>query len=104
ARIEAPSESELLDALHRDADRFCVPRTTSLTHVFVAFARGAATAERAARLLGELRAAHVDPAEAPRRGDPFPLGFRLNQRTDAELDALLGAPFAGAVSGLPFES
>ena len=58
----------------------------------------------ARRILAELRAGRIDPTEAPGRGDPFPLGARLADRSDADLDGLFGAGFAAEVAALPPES
>jgi hypothetical protein len=105
ARAEATSDADLQEVLARGGDLFQLPATTSLTHVFVSARRGRATAAAAARhLLDELRAGRVDPADAPARGDPFPMGYRLAGRTDRDLDGLFGAGFASALAHVPPES
>jgi len=104
ARRDPPSDAELREVLAREADLFRLPRTTSVTHVFVSSARGALADGTARAILAALRSGRVDPAEAPRLGDAFPPGFRLSQRTDADLDAVFGPRFAAGVAELPLES
>jgi hypothetical protein len=103
ARLPALSDAELREVLARDPDRYRLPATTSITHVFLSGENDRRFEERAARLLDRLRLEQVDPAAAPARGDPFPLGFRLRERTAADLDAVFGAGFGAAVAALPVE-
>ena len=74
------------------------PDRMTLSHVFLSRDRRGADVEPAAeRLLRELVLEAVPPAEAPRRGDPFPLGHALASRSRPDLERTFGASFGDAV-------
>jgi peptidyl-prolyl cis-trans isomerase C len=101
AKMEAPAADQLAAVLARNDARFRIASTVSITHVFVSLRRGRTQAESVARQLSaSLRSGDVPPGEAPRRGDGFALGHRLDSRTNADLAAVFGARFAEAVAAL----
>jgi len=92
ARAEAASDEQMQEALAREPQRYRLPATTSLAHVFFRDRAGTAVA----RVLEDLRAGR-DAAG----GDAFALGRSFRERTDADLDGVFGSGFAAQVAELP---
>ena len=77
------------------------PDRISLWHVFLRSGsdeRG--VTRRAEELLADLRNRPQAPADAARRGDPFPLPPHLTLQSGQQLEKLFGAPFAAGVARL----
>ncbi len=100
ARASEPSEADLVALLVREQARFGLPGRTRLSQVLLSRDRhpgGLAAAD--AVLTKRLRT--LAAGQAAGLGDPFLLGNDLAPRTQAELAASFGEPFARAVAALP---
>ncbi|TMA35501.1 MAG: peptidyl-prolyl cis-trans isomerase [Deltaproteobacteria bacterium] len=97
----APDETALQAHLDRHADRYREPERTSLWHVFVSSARGAAGGREARALLAELRREATPPTTSASRGDPFPFGAHVRAASPRDLAKQFGEPFAASVARLP---
>jgi hypothetical protein len=100
ARASEPSDAELTGLLEREAERFVLPARTRLSQVFLSRDRhtgGLAVADRALAK----RLVLLKPTSGAGLGDPFLLGSDLAPRTQAELAARFGEPFARSVAALP---
>ena len=100
ARASEPSDAELAAVLEREPERFALPERTRLSHVFLSRDRHAGGLAAADRELAR-RLASLAPRSGTGLGDPFLLGSDLAPRTQAELAASFGEPFARAVATLP---
>jgi len=95
----APDDAALEAYLDLHADHYREPERTSLWHVFVSSARGAACERDARALLARLRADAM-PTTAP-LGDPFPFGAYVRAASPRELAKHFGGTFAAGVARLP---
>ena len=96
-----PGDAELLAYLDRHRDEYVEPGRVTFWHVFLAAdRRGLATDADARALLTRLATEATPPAEALRRGDPFPPGSHLRAQSAQDLTRVFGADFARAVAAL----
>jgi hypothetical protein len=102
SRPDVFTDAELEDHLRRNPERFSLPASVRLSHVFLdADRRGEALEGDARRLLARLRAGHVSPETAPELGDPFLPGNHPALAARSELAKIYGSDFAAAVMRLP---
>ena len=92
----APTTDEVEEYYAQHADRYRQPRRTTFVHVFLSADRRADAARDAVALLREVRTG--DDGRWKQLGDPFMLLRTYADRTDREVAALFGEPFAAAVS------
>lgn len=96
--VPEPSEAELAELLQSRRDRYTEPERVSLEHVFVGTDRHREDAVQIAEQIGRRLEAGEDAAAL---GDPFLRGRELRLRSDGELAAIFGAPFARQAMALP---
>jgi hypothetical protein len=98
---EPPSDAALRQWYEQNGGRWRQPPAVSFSHAFVSRERHGASAEARARdLLEALRTDRIEPADAPRRGDPFLLGAHVPLRSAPDLAHQFGRAFADAVTAL----
>jgi hypothetical protein len=94
-------DTELADALERNAAQLVQPATVTIEQVFFSTDRRGDTAARdAQRLLAALRAGTADPAAPATAGDALPLADDLRAQPRLRLQARFGKEFADAVFAL----
>ncbi len=98
AAIPEPSDEELQGYLDAHAERYALPERLTLTHVFVSADRHGEQAQPVAERLHGLLLGGEDPADL---GDPFLRGREFPLKTERELAAIFGAPFAAQAKSLP---
>jgi len=96
--VPEPTDADLTVFLATHAERYAAPLRVTLTHIFVSTDRHPTDAEAIATSLRERLAAGLEPGGM---GDPFLRGRDFQQKTERELSAVFGAPFAAAVVALP---
>jgi hypothetical protein len=96
--IPEPSAAELQAYAEAHPERYAAPARVALTHVFLSTDRRGQDAERGAAALRAQLLAGADPAGL---GDPFLRGREFPLRTERELAAIFGAPFAARVISEP---
>ena len=93
-----PTDDELSTFYARHEADYRQPDWLSLWHVFLR--SGPDAARRAAAALAELRDHPQAPADAARRGDPFPLPAHLTLQSGQQLEKVFGARFVAEVADL----
>lgn len=98
---EEPTDAELQTYLEAHPDRFLQPATLDMSHVFLsAQKRGTGVGDAARALLQQLRSQSPGITEAPRLGDPFPLGHQFRGHSQHQLTKIFGGDFARAAMEL----
>jgi hypothetical protein len=98
---ERPNEAEIAAAYERDRETYRLPDRISFVHVFSSADRvPRAPAEEAVRLRERLAREAVEPEDAIALGDPFPLGHRLDHRSQRDLSRTFGERFGAAAFSL----
>ncbi len=101
---QIPTPREIADAYRSGRDELRAPDRLSLGHVFMSSdRRGERMRADALALRDELVAAATPANDAPTRGDPFPLGHRLERRSQNDLDRAFGARFGELAFALELE-
>lgn len=91
---QIPSDDEIEQAYQRRSEEFREPDRRTLVHVFLsADRRGARLDADAAALLEQLTTNTITLQEAVALGDPFPLGHRLEKRSEHDLQRSFGVAF-----------
>lgn len=91
---QRPSEDEIEQAYQRRSEEFREPDRRTLVHVFLsADRRGAKLGQDATALLEQLTTNPLSLQEAIALGDPFPLGHRLEKRSERDLQRSFGVSF-----------
>jgi hypothetical protein len=99
ARRAVPGDEELEAYLARHADRFALPATIELSHVFLSRDRRRDAVQADARaLLERLVSESIGPEAATPLGDPILLEAHQPPRSEAELARSFGAAFAREVA------
>jgi hypothetical protein len=99
ARREVPGSEELEAYLDRHAERFALPATIELSHVFLSRdRRGDAVEPDARRVLEHLISDGIEPEAAIALGDPILLQAHQPPRSEAELARTFGAAFTREVA------
>jgi hypothetical protein len=99
ARRDTPDDGELEAYLARHADRFTVPATIELSHVYLSRdRRGDALDVDAREVLDQLIAEQIVPEHAVALGDPIMLPAHQPPRSATELAGSFGATFARDVA------
>lgn len=95
---EAPTHEEISAHYENNEPSFREPDRVQLIHLFFGIdERGEASLADALAVRRQLIQEGIDPEEAIRLGDPFPLGHRFERRTPRDLERSLGGDFAGRV-------
>ena len=94
---ERPSAAEIAARYALDQEAYREPDRISFVHVFLSADRRPKTAAQDARALRE-RLLHdrVEAADGIASGDPFPLGHRLEDRSERDLSRAFGERFGTA--------
>ncbi len=101
---EAPSDEEVARDYQARRESFREPDRRDLTHVFLsADRRRGHAADDARSLRTRILEEHISAAQAVASGDPFPLGHRLQARSELDLERSFGADFGRNVFGEPIE-
>jgi hypothetical protein len=99
---QRPSSEDIEEAYESERERLRAPDRRSLVHVFVSRdRRGKATNAAALALRERLVAEAISFDRAPGLGDPFPLGHRLERRSQRDLERSFGARFGASTFALP---
>jgi len=89
-RETAPSEEELRSAYESGGERYVLPATLELWHVFFGRRADGSHARRAADALARIRAESLAFEPAVALGEPFLRGHHLSQRSLRELEGVFG--------------
>jgi hypothetical protein len=100
-RERPPTSAELEAELAADSERYVLPATVELWHVFFGREADGSHAARAAAALARIRARALDPEAAVRLGEAFLRGHHLAQRSQRELEGVFGPGLPAAVFDLP---
>jgi len=99
---QRPSPEDIEMAYESQSERLRAPDRRSLVHVFVSRDRRGEATNAAALVLRERLLAEATPVDrATRLGDPFPLGHRLERRSQRDLERSFGARFGASIFALP---
>jgi hypothetical protein len=103
ARVrETPaSQAELEARYSAEPDRYVLPATLELWHVFFGREPDGSHAARAARALARIRARRLEPGAAVNEGDPFLRGHHLAHRSLRELEGVFGPDLPRKAFALP---
>ena len=94
---ELPTQSDLATAFDTRRDSFREPERRSLVHVFLSRdRRGERTFADAEHLRRRIEEEQIEPERAIDLGDPFPLGYDLENRSRDELARSFGDAFAAS--------
>jgi len=92
------TDAEIQAAYQEQADLLRSPPRVDLQHVFASRdRRGETTRDDALALLTRLQGDATSIENAPQLGDPFPLGHRLDGRSQRDLERTFGGVFGEAV-------
>ncbi|HXZ85949.1 MAG TPA: peptidyl-prolyl cis-trans isomerase, partial [Myxococcota bacterium] len=103
-RETPPTPEELQAVFEREHERYVLPATLELWHVFFAHEADGSQAKRAAAALARIRKQALAPEAAVRLGDPFLRGHHLSQRSQRELEGVFGPDLPAAVFALPLHA
>jgi peptidyl-prolyl cis-trans isomerase C len=103
-KSQFPTQIELQATYQKRQEALRAPDRLSLTHVFLSSdRRGSRTRSEAQDLRARLLTSQRPIAEAPSLGDPFPLGHRLEGRSQHDLERTFGARFGEEAVALDTE-
>jgi peptidyl-prolyl cis-trans isomerase C len=103
-KTQIPTEAEIRTTYESRQESLRSPDRLSLTHVFLsADRRGQKTRDDALKLRPDLIASQWPPSQATSRGDPFPLGHRLERRSQLDLERTFGERFGEETFDLAIE-
>jgi hypothetical protein len=100
-RRTPPTQAELDARFAEQRERWVVPATLELWHVFFAREPDGSHAARAARALARIRAGGLAPEAALAQGDPFLRGHHLAGRSLRDLEGVFGPGLPERVFDLP---
>lgn len=102
---EMPSDEEVVQAYRNRREGLREPDRRDVTHVFLsADRRGTHVADEAQSLRTQILDSTLSPTHAIALGDPFPLGHRLEARSELDLRRSFGAQFGRQVFEAPIEA
>lgn len=99
---QMPTDNELEEFINQRPEKYMVPRSVRLTHIYLSKdRRGMYAKADAGRMLKELQSKDIDPMDASKLGDPFLLGQHISWKSHKSLEQLFGPDFANSVMGIP---